>query len=59
MAEGVKEPKKTYSAPSLIERNREQATLFLVGRAWLGDTGAAALGGAIFPEPGPTIAQQK
>ena len=32
--------KKKYSPPSLTRRSREQATLFLMGYAWVGDTGA-------------------
>jgi len=50
MAEDLKAPKKTCSAPSLMERSREQATLFLVGHAWIGDTGARRLLELFFPE---------
>jgi hypothetical protein len=39
--------------PGLTERSREQATLFLVGYAWVGDTGARDLPEIVFPEPGP------
>lgn len=59
MSEDAKAPKKTYSAPGLMQRNREQATLFLVGHAWIGDTGARHLLELFFPEPGPTMAQEK
>jgi hypothetical protein len=39
--------------PSLAHRNRDQATLFLAGHAWIGDTGAGDLLELFFPEPGP------
>jgi len=58
MSKDVKVPKKTYSAPRLMRRNPEQATLFLVGHAWIGDTGARYLLELFFPEPGPKIARE-
>jgi hypothetical protein len=33
-------PKKEYSPPVLATLTRAQATLFLVGHAWIGDPGA-------------------
>jgi hypothetical protein len=47
-------PKKEYSPPHLTMRSREQATLFLVGHAWIGNTGARDLLELFFPEPGRT-----
>jgi hypothetical protein len=44
-------PKKTYSPPILTKRSREQATLFLVGHAWIGDRRARDLLELFFPEP--------
>jgi hypothetical protein len=41
-------PKKEYSPPVLATRTREQATLFLVGHAWIGDPGARSSGAIFF-----------
>lgn len=49
----VEAPRKQYSPPTLTKRRRDQATLFLVGHAWVGDTGARDLLELFFPEPGP------
>jgi hypothetical protein len=53
MSVDAEPPKKKYSPPSLIKRRREQATLFLMGYAWIGDTGARDLLEIAFPEPPP------
>jgi hypothetical protein len=51
MSVNVETPKKEYSPPGLMRRSREQATLFLVGYAWIGDSGARDLLELFFPEP--------
>jgi hypothetical protein len=51
MSVDVETPKKEYSPPRLTRRSREQATLFLVGHAWIGDRGARDLLELLFPEP--------
>jgi len=58
MSDDVKGPKKSYSALSLMQRSCEQATLFLVGHAWIGDTGARRLLELFLPEPGPKMAHE-
>jgi hypothetical protein len=47
--------KKIYSSPVLTKRSREQATLFLVGHAWIGNSAARDLLKLFFPEPGQKI----
>jgi hypothetical protein len=44
--------KKPYSAPSLNKPTFEQASLFLVGHAWNGDTDARELLELMFPPAG-------
>jgi hypothetical protein len=51
----VEVPKKIYSSPVLTKRSREQATLFLVGHAGIGDSAARDLLKLFFPEPGKKI----
>jgi hypothetical protein len=41
--------KEAYSKPKLSQRNVEQAKLFLVGHAWIGDQGARVLLELLFP----------
>ena len=53
MSKDVEAAKKEYSPPDLTRRTREQATLFLVGHAWIGDTGARDLLELFFPELNP------
>jgi len=53
MSADAKAPKKKYSPPSLTKRSPEQATLLLVGYAWVGDTGARDLLELVFPEHCP------
>jgi hypothetical protein len=53
MSVDVEAPRKEYSTPGLTKRNREQATLFLVGHAWIGDPGARDLLELFSPEPNP------
>jgi len=53
MSLDVDAPKKPYSPPIVTKRSREQATLFLVGHAWVGDSKARDLLELLFPEPGP------
>lgn len=53
MSVNVETPKEEYSAPDLMRRSREQATLFLVGHAWIGDAGARDLLELLFLEPNP------
>lgn len=43
---------KEYVAPTLTARTIEQATLFLIGYAWLGDRNAQDLLVALFPVRG-------
>lgn len=43
---------KEYVAPTLTARTIEQAILFLVGYAWLGDRNARGLLVALFPVSG-------
>jgi hypothetical protein len=45
-------PKKIYSSPVLTKRSREQATLFLVSHAGIGDSVAPDLLKLFFPKPG-------
>ncbi len=52
MALDVDAPKNSYSPPILTKRSSEQATLLLVGHAWVGDSGARELLELFFPEPG-------
>lgn len=52
MSHDVEAPKKIYSPPYLTTRSREQATLFLVGHAWVGNRAARDLLELLFPEPG-------
>jgi len=51
MSLDVEAPKEKYSPPSLTKRTREQATLFLVGHAWIGNAGAWDLLELFFPAP--------
>ncbi|MGA8620151.1 MAG: hypothetical protein WB660_16715 [Candidatus Sulfotelmatobacter sp.] len=51
MSLDVETPKNKYLPPGLTTRSYEQATLFLVGHAWIGDTGARDLLELLFPEP--------
>ena len=53
MSVNVETPKEEYSPPDLMRRSREQATLFLVGHAWIGDAGARDLLELLFLEPNP------
>jgi hypothetical protein len=41
-----------YSSPVLTKRSREQATLFLVGYDWIGNSAAQDLLKLFPPEPG-------
>lgn len=52
MSLDVGAPKQFYSPPVVTMRSCEQATLLLVGRAWVGDKAARDLLELLFPEPG-------
>ena len=41
----------TYLPPVLMQRSHDQAALFLVGHAWIGDAGARDLLELLFLEP--------
>jgi len=43
--------RKVYERPALRKLTWEQATLFLVGQAYVGDKGARELLELLFPEP--------
>ena len=43
--------RKPYEQPILRKLKREQAILFLVGHAYVGDQGANELMGSLFPFP--------
>jgi hypothetical protein len=57
MFSDVEVPKKIHSSPMLTKRRREQATLFLVGHAWIGNSAARDLLKLFFPEPGQKITE--
>jgi hypothetical protein len=44
--------RKLYTAPTLRKLTREQATLFLVGHAYIGHQGAREILEILFPAPG-------
>jgi len=52
MIPDIEASKMAYSPPILTRRSSEQATLLLVGHAWVGDSGARDLLELFFPEPG-------
>ena len=53
MSVDLEAAENAYSAPDLTRRSREQATLFLVGHAWIGDAGARDLLDLLFLDPNP------
>jgi hypothetical protein len=50
--------KRPYSRPIFRKRNREQATLFLLGHAWDGDPEAQKLLELVFPDPSAEHSEQ-
>jgi hypothetical protein len=54
MDSSIQAVKKQYSCPNLKTRTVEQASLFLVGYAWVGDKGAWDLLELLFPQPSST-----
>lgn len=43
--------KMPYSSPHIVMRTPQQASLFLLGHAWIGNQGARDLLELLFPEP--------